>query len=292
MNRVPASRHPIDWLIGGYLLITLLLLIVGTPTGNTTPLIAFRLVFFVAIGIAWRLPAPRHRVLRFLRVAYPALLLGLFYDELDVLNTCVTDARFDALVVGWEQTVFRSMPSVDLRSWLPWWPVAELVHVGYVAYYLMVPALLIALALKRDLSAISESVFTIAATFIGCYAFFILMPVVGPFHYLEAPNPHDVGIALPILTHKILHAGSSVGTAFPSSHVAAALAVTLAAIKFTPRFGAVLLVLTVLLAVGAVYGGYHYAIDAAAGALLALVVVPAARAAWRGIGGYREQVTV
>ena len=286
MTKRRAPRPPIDWLVGAYLLLTLLLLFVRTPTGNATPLVVFRVLFLIAVAVAWWLPAPRNRLFAFVRVAYPAALFGLFYQELEVLNTCITTARFDHVVVAWEQSLFGSMPSVDLRTWLPWWPIAELVHVGYVAYYLMVPAMLVALVSTRSLAAVSESVFVVTATFIGCYAFFIAMPVVGPYHYLERPNPLDVGPALPVLTQKILDAGSSIGTAFPSSHVAVAVSVTMALLKFTPRFGRVMLVLTVLLAVGAVYGGYHYAIDATAGAVLALVVVPAARAGWRRLGGY------
>ena len=66
----------------------------------------------------------------------------------------------------------------------------------------------------------------------------------------------------------VLHAGSTRGTAFPSSHVAIALAISLSAFRWRRLPGVVLLVLTALLGAGAVYGGFHYATDVVAGMAL------------------------
>lgn len=59
---------------------------------------------------------------------------------------------------------------------------------------------------------------------------------------------------------------------FPSGHVAASLAVALAVIGPLPIAGTVLLLLAVSIAVACVVGRYHYVVDAAAGAALAIVL--------------------
>jgi membrane-associated phospholipid phosphatase len=66
----------------------------------------------------------------------------------------------------------------------------------------------------------------------------------------------------------ILERGSSRGAAFPSSHAAVAVAQSVVLLRLWPRLGAVVSVLTALLLVGAVHGGFHYGVDMIAGTLL------------------------
>ena len=84
---------------------------------------------------------------------------------------------------------------------------------------------------------------------------------------------------MPPLVHWVLRHGSSVGTAFPSSHVAVAVTVLLLARNYGRTAFLCLLALVPGLAVGAVYGGFHYAVDTVAGTLLALIV-------WRLVPGW------
>ena len=81
-----------------------------------------------------------------------------------------------------------------------------------------------------------------------------------------------------MLTHRLLAEGSAWGTAFPSSHVAVALVAAWCAWCFVRPLGFVLLPAAVLLALGTVYGQFHYAVDAVAGAALAGLVIGLA---WR-----------
>ena len=74
------------------------------------------------------------------------------------------------------------------------------------------------------------------------------------------------------LVYATLAQGSSYGAAFPSSHVAAAVAATLAAYAGSRRLGLLLTIPTLLLAVGVVYCQMHYAIDALTGAALGFVI--------------------
>jgi hypothetical protein len=59
---------------------------------------------------------------------------------------------------------------------------------------------------------------------------------------------------------------------FPSGHASGSLAVALVVASSAPLTGAVLAVVAISVAAGSVFGRYHYAIDAAAGLLLACAV--------------------
>jgi membrane-associated phospholipid phosphatase len=79
----------------------------------------------------------------------------------------------------------------------------------------------------------------------------------------------------------ILQGGSSRGAAFPSSHVAVAVTQSLVMLRFRRPLGLGVAVTSVLLAFGAVYGGFHYAIDAFAGAAVGV-------AAWLASGALQR----
>ena len=60
------------------------------------------------------------------------------------------------------------------------------------------------------------------------------------------------------------HAGVH-GNAFPSAHIMLAFAVLVFTFRYLPRLAPWLLICVLLMSVGAVYDGYHYALDVARG---------------------------
>jgi membrane-associated phospholipid phosphatase len=115
-------------------------------------------------------------------------------------------------------------------------------------------------------------VLVVTVTFVACYLAFIFFPVAGPYYMFPRPSPWFVDNAAARLVYDTLAQGSSYGAAFPSSHVAAAVAAALAAASGSRRLGLVLLVPTILLAVGVVYCQMHYGVDALAGLAVGIVV--------------------
>jgi membrane-associated phospholipid phosphatase len=73
-----------------------------------------------------------------------------------------------------------------------------------------------------------------------------------------------------ILQHGSIHAIS-----FPSAHVASTCAVSLVLLHFMPLIGLAFLFVSVWIAIGAVVGRYHYALDVLLGAATALGVFAA-----------------
>ena len=118
-------------------------------------------------------------------------------------------------------------------------------------------------------------------TFVVCFVFFVVFPVAGP-RYMEFPTPlpTDRGFFRPLVLW-VLERGSSRGTAFPSSHVAVALTQSVLAIRYFGPRGAIVAALSIGLAIGAVYGGFHYFIDVMAGAAIGAVTTYVALRVWR-----------
>ena len=110
------------------------------------------------------------------------------------------------------------------------------------------------------------------ATFVICYLAFIFFPVAGPYYQFPKPDRWFIDNLPARLTYEALETGSSYGAAFPSSHVAAALAATLAAARSSRRLGLLLLVPTMLMAIAVVYCQMHYGVDALAGLLVGVAV--------------------
>jgi len=199
-----------------------------------------------------------------IREIYPLLLLPALYSELDILNSVAVPVH-DPLVRQWELLVFGSQVSRE------WWQAAPsrfwstVFHAAYLSYYLIISAPALYFAWRGDLQAVRRFVLIVITTFVICYLIFIFFPVAGPYYEFRRPAAWFTDNLPARLTYEALAGGSSYGAAFPSSHVAAAVAATLAAARSSPRLGLLLVIPTLLLTIGVVYCQMHYGVDALAG---------------------------
>lgn len=223
-----------------------------------------------ALGANW-MAARWPRVGRFIGDWYALLIMPLLYSELAVLNVAVHNGRyFDETILRWEEQLFGGQPSRELAAAMPSLPLSEFLHFSYIAYYLIIygPFLLWYFRGRHD--AHQRAAFTIMLTFFAHYLFFIYFPVQGPRYLFDAPGGDIANGFFYNLAHRILEAGSSRGAAFPSSHVGVSFAQTALTIVMLKAWSPIIGLLSIGLAVGAVYGGFHYATDAAAGFLFGL----------------------
>ncbi|MEO5509828.1 MAG: phosphatase PAP2 family protein [Longimicrobiales bacterium] len=215
----------------------------------------------------------------------PLLLVPALYEELAPLNLMVHGGRyFDSIILSIEHSVF-GMPSQDLAANFPKLWLSELLHSGYLSYYFIIfipPLILYLMGRTRDYR---RAVFTILLSFFMHYLFFIYFPVQGPRYLFPAPSGEIARGSMYQLTHKLLEAGSSRGAAFPSSHVGVAVTQSLIMMRYMPKLSIFLVVLTILLANGAVYGGFHYATDAFFGLVLGTIAVLIAPRVYNLLGG-------
>lgn len=249
-----------------YLGVTGLLILVSPARTALSPLFIAAHFAFLALTIALRwVPRDGHPALRFLRYTYPLAGMPFFYDGVQHLSRLVTSGYHDATILRLEEACFHCQPSQMLHQWVSWMPLSELLHLAYGIYILLpVLAVLVLLGLRRHAAVMLLTTSVLGAFFV-CYLTFTFFPVKGPFQHLGPIDPASKGMIFPQFVHAMLTRGSSVGTAFPSSHVAVAVTLWWVARPYLGRWGILFLVAAAGILVGTVYGGYHYALDALAG---------------------------
>jgi membrane-associated phospholipid phosphatase len=188
----------------------------------------------------------------------------------------------DLIVIGWEQSLFGGQPSVAWAARFPSQALSELLHLAYIAYYPIIFAVPALLEVRKRRDDFDAAVFVLLLTFLACFLAYAVFPVAGPrYVWPAAPAAHDGPVRT--FTNWLLESRSSRGTAFPSSHVAVATAQCVIATRYFGQRGALLAIPVVLLGLGAVYGGYHYAIDVLAGALFGVLTALSGFATLRAV---------
>lgn len=218
-----------------------------------------------------------------LRELYPLLCLAAFWSELGLLQALAPGATYDAAITSLDLALFGRHLNLVWMPAMPYPTLSELMHFFYFFYYplIFLPPLAMCLAGRAD--ALRDMTMRLMVTYLGCYLLYLAFPVVGPAELL----PHYQG---PLtdgffygLTHAARAAGDSLGTAFPSSHVAGSATVAVLAWRWLPRPLAVLITVQAAgVFLATVYTQNHYPVDSLAGLIwalgLQLVIVPAVRA--------------
>jgi membrane-associated phospholipid phosphatase len=284
----PAKKsYPHERLFAGFLVFLAILLVVG---GALLPHRWLRIVLYLTAAAIFVLGFPLLGETGWkttVRHWLPVVLLAAVYTELDVLNDMFATGFHDATIVAIDEALFRSQPARELRQWLLFIPLSEYLHFSYFAYYFLFPILGISLFLRGKLNEFRFAATVTLAVFAVCYTIFILYPVGGPWNNpdFERAPLSQVGSFAPALVHKVLIAGESVGTAFPSSHVAVAIAVWMVSYMVDRRVFRILAFLVPALVVGTVYGGFHYLIDTLAGIAVGAVVALLGPRIFASLGG-------
>jgi membrane-associated phospholipid phosphatase len=243
--------------------------------GGWTPLL-LHLAALLAIAATLALGRRAPQVIR----DWLPLALGPFlYIELRWLIVGMARPHADATVIRWEHSLFGGDPSAILARRIPSLPLSELLHLCYASYYalILLPPLILAIRTRR--AEFARTLLALATVYALCFTVYLVFPVDGP-RYLVGPAAAPEGPVRAWVLH-LLAAGSSRGTAFPSSHVAASLVASLCALRTLPALGAVISLITVGLTIATVYGGFHYGVDVLAGVVTGIVAWALARYLWR-----------
>jgi len=203
----------------------------------------------------------------------PLLLIPMLYAQIAPLVASIP--MHDATILALEHRWFGDPSSEWAQRWnSP--TLSMLLHACYIAYYGIIYVPPLYLAWQGRQSALAVTVLALACAFLPVFAFFILWPVEGPRYRVAAATDRSLD-PMRLAATAILERFASRGAAFPSSHVLVSVVQTMIAWRTQPRMAAFLSVLTVGLAAGAVYGGFHYLMDvivgASTGALIAAAVL-------------------
>lgn len=224
-----------------------------------------------------------------LRVFVQLAMLGWWYPDTYELNRCLPN--LDHLFARAEQWLFGCQPALRFAETCPWPVLSEMLDIGYVSYYPMIVAVMLAFFFCQYEEFTRCSLVILGAFFIY-YTIFDLLPVVGPTYYFHAIgtnhdpsflpalgtyfNTHEQCLPTPGWTDGIGYwavevakiAGERPTAAFPSSHAGVATVCVMLAFRLrSKRLFYILLPLYICLCLATFYIQAHYAIDTLAGIL-------------------------
>lgn len=262
--------NPADLLFVGYAAVACVVLAAGALRGSPSwDLLAAHLGVLI-LSLSMRFVARRGPAfVQFLRESYALWFIPVAYGTLDRLNRVFTHAYFDDVVLRWDRAVFGRHLNADFQAWIPVAPLREFLHFNYFIYALLIPALGLTLFFQRRFEAFRVFATTVVLTLYGCFLVFIFFPVQGP--YYTFPRFAGDGI-FPALVHAVLDRQSSIGSAFPSSHVAVSTVVAVMAWRYSRRFSYAFISVAASIFLATIYGGFHYALDSVCGLVFGLAM--------------------
>jgi hypothetical protein len=285
------SWRPLDTWVAGYALLTLPVLGWGAARGlpgcaaqAAVSLAALALVITLA---RWSRDT-RSVPLSFLRLFAAPLLYWVFYHQVQTLWPVLRGAPLDGQLAALELRLWGLQPSLALRPLLPFRWLSELFCGAYFAYYLFVPVVCLTALGTRGYAATERIILATTGCFFACYAFFWLFPTVGPHYWFPPGRGPELypGYVFNHILFFFTSGGEIRGGAFPSSHLAVSLLLTLLARRATPALFPAMAVVTALMLPAVVYLRAHYLLDVPAGLLTGFLAYglaefrPNSRAKW------------
>ena len=269
------SWRPLDRWLAGYASLCALLLgwgwVCGLPSLGSQALLDLAILAAAFALRRWsrdtRAPLPT-----FLRLAFVPLCYWTFYHQVQILWPLFHAAPLDGPLARLDQGLFGCQPSLAFQAALPFRWLSELFCFAYFAYYLFVPVVFLGALFQRGYAVAEHILVATTATFFSCYTCFWLFPTLGPHFWFPphlGPMPYD-GFLFNHLLYFLTGRGEILGGAFPSSHIAVALLLTLHARRSLPEVWPALAVITILMVPAVVYLRAHYAVDVLAGILVGL----------------------
>ena len=229
---------------------------------------------------------------RFLRILYPVMLYPLLYRETGGTMFLFFDQFLDNHLTAFELQVLGVNPTIYIdRHLLNVW-TTEILSLCYWLYYPLVPGYLLLVYVRRDYDIVKSSMAAMTITFIFGYLLFFSYPIEGPrwFFAEHYVNPVE-GPIFRQMVEFMIQSGAVRGGCMPSTHYAIALVITLFVGKYYRRWLWLMIPLSTGLALGTVWGRFHYVSDFVVGGRIALAVTVVV---WRGFPADRakKQTTV
>lgn len=214
------------------------------------------------------------------RLVYPLAWLCAFWREVGIHTQLVGSMPNDAFVLALD---IRLLGTNLAAMWMPAMhalPFRELMEGVYFSYYVMLVAIPVAVYLRGGADVRRHVTLALTVAFLGCFLPYAFAPTAGPMFMFPRFIPEGALGLFRTMNDALEAAGDAAGTAFPSSHVAGAIALTWLAWRYLPRPVAWLAtLLTIGIVPATVYTQNHFVLDAIGGAVIGVaaqwLIVPA-----------------
>lgn len=257
---------PVDGVVAGY---NLVLALVWLGLRDRSPHAwVVALCHLAAAALPWLFAGARTRgVWRAVREGYPLVGFVVFWSELGVVQRLRGLPPHDAVIRALDLRLFHVHWSDVWMARMPYPVLMEAMFFCYFLYYFLLIIPPIAIGATRGWRAFRSVVLAFMLTYLSCFLSYISFPVYGPRAMAAGTASPAFGF-FHALVERARESGDSLGTAFPSSHVAGVVTMAVLGWRWLGRgWGALLAVAALAVALSTVYTGNHYVVDAVAGAL-------------------------
>ena len=283
VDPAPAPRAAVrrsEWVIVAFLTyaaIAALILPVAPPVRNLVVLL--NLAVILAYGLLLHFDAVNRRTaLSIARDWLPLVLIMLAYREMGWFALPHHGHALEAHWVIWDRVILRGGAKAAIEAFGPVLP--SVLEIAYTLVYALAPFALAMLYIYGHRDQADRFLLIFSVGVLLCYAQF-------PFWPSEPPRVVFFGQDFPLyetvfrrFNWWILGSYGIHTSVFPSAHVAGAFSAAFGMWRAMPRpkwVSRFLLAAALLIAIATVYGRYHYAADAAAGFLMAVLALAVAR---------------
>lgn len=212
----------------------------------------------------------------FLHDWLPALFFVTVFEQVSHLSLSLRGNWQNGYLINFESKIFGVSPMEWLHNHASNW-IIEFLEFGYSAFYLLYPLVGGLFWMWRERAsyggAFRHLTDALSAGYAICFAVYLLFPIQSPANRVgvqQIGSSHG-GIFQHVVRAIQNNAGVH-GNAFPSAHIMLSFVVLMFAYRYLPRLAPWLLFPVLLMCVGAVYDGYHYASDVIAGAALGIAL--------------------
>jgi len=261
--------NAVEFIFVAYLLgVALIMVLLGWGHEYFNEVLVTHIVFTAAIFVFAYYVGPRSNpVLKFIRAWYPVLLLVYLYSESGLINNLLFHVPLDPMYIALERLIFRCEPAMIFPVKFNHPFLVEYFHFSYFTYYFYLPVIGGVFYFRGKLF-FEEFLFAISLTLLSCYLLFIFFPAIGPI-------PLRRGLYCGFFTSlmDLIYRFDAPGGAFPSSHVAVVVVCMVMVLRKERILGLILVPFVASLIMATVYCRYHYAVDAAAGIIYAVLMI-------------------
>jgi membrane-associated phospholipid phosphatase len=263
---------PLDILTLIYIFISTVILFIGwNTTENSLNILSIYLILIVIIFFLIKYSS-KYALLRIIHHWYPIIFWGFLFQASTQLNQVFWNGYWDNFFQKIDEAIFGYQPAIIWGTKYNSFFWQEFFHFWYFSFYIMIAGIGLLFYLK-DRKLFHSYFFTISFVFYICYLTYYFIPVIGGRYWeitLANTKEYQYGIFTRLMAF-LYNRTEHWGGAIPSSHVAVATAVTIAAFRFKKYLGWILLAGTVLLSISTVYCHYHYFIDTPFGILYGIL---------------------
>jgi membrane-associated phospholipid phosphatase len=261
-----------EWLLIGYFSYVALISASRLPA-----LLLFLVVALVAV-LAYGESRASQKFFSIMRDWIPLALTLVAYREMDWFTPLGGDHHLEFRWVEWDRSIFykwgfqRAIES--LAALLPTY-----LEFCYLLVYAVGPFTVAVLYFERRHDRVNQVLFLYLLGTLLAYTLFPYFPSEPPRTLFGASDLPHLMTPLRRLNLAIVNGYGIHSSVFPSAHVSSAFTAAWALLLYLPdrkRFGWGMLIYAASVAVAAVYGRYHYAVDALAGfgvSLVAAIIV-------------------